>query len=116
MKKKRASRTVTFLCCLLAVPGVESMVDGTDPALAFTRPALSVGAALGLLHLLVRPLLRLISAPLGCLTLGLFGMVIDVGLIYAAARKQSVFLRKRLEEKPNPVGIPPNTRVLFYSS
>ena len=27
-------------------------------------------------------MLRLLTAPLGCLTLGLFGLVIDVGLIY----------------------------------
>ena len=41
------------------------------------------GALLGVAHLVLRPVLRLLSAPLGCLTLGLFGLVIDVGLIYA---------------------------------
>ena len=33
----------------------------------------------------LRPVLRLLSAPLGCLTLGLSGTVIDVGLIYLCA-------------------------------
>lgn len=49
------------------------------------RPALMTGALLGVAHLLLRPILRLVSAPLGCLTLGLFGFVIDVGLIYLCA-------------------------------
>jgi len=48
-------------------------------------PLLATGTVLGLGHLILRPLLRLISAPLGCLTLGLFGMVIDVGLLYGCA-------------------------------
>ena len=49
-------------------------------------PALTTGALLGIAHLFLRPILRLISAPLGCLTLGLFGMVIDVGLLYACGQ------------------------------
>ena len=31
-------------------------------------------------------MLRLLSAPIGCVTLGLSGMVIDVGLIYLCGR------------------------------
>ena len=73
MKKKHgASRwSIIFLCCLLAVPTVAIMMG------EYT------GALLGAAHLVLRPVLRLLSAPLGCLTLGLSGMVIDVGLIYA---------------------------------
>lgn len=85
MKKKRGGRwAIIFLCCLLAVPTVAAMMgvyEGELTAKALT-PALTVGALLGLMHLFLRPVLRLLSAPLGCLTLGLFGMVIDVGLIY----------------------------------
>ena len=40
------------------------------------------GALLGLAHIVLRPALRMVFAPLGCLTFGLFGMVIDVGLLY----------------------------------
>ncbi|MDO4865770.1 MAG: phage holin family protein [Clostridia bacterium] len=85
MKKKRSgSRTIVFLCCVLAVPTVAMMMgvyEGT-PTLEQLKPALVTGALLGIAHLLLRPVLRVLSAPLGCLTLGLFGIVIDVGLIY----------------------------------
>ena len=90
-ERKGPSWFITFLCCLLAVPTVLTLMDGegfelTRESLLALRPALIVGAALGVLHVLLRPILRLITAPLGCLTFGLFGMVIDVGLIYLAAR------------------------------
>ena len=44
-----------------------------------------MGAVLGAAHLILRPLLRLLTAPLGCLTLGLSGTCIDVALIYLSA-------------------------------
>ena len=85
MKKKKGGRwSVIFLCCTLAVPTVAAIMgyyDGT-PTLEQMTPALATGALLGLAHLVLRPVLRLLSLPLGCLTLGLFGMVIDVGLLY----------------------------------
>ena len=85
MKKKRGGRwTVIFLCCTLAVPTVAAMMGAYQgvPTLEQATPALATGALLGIAHILLRPALRLITAPLGCLTLGLFGMVIDVGLLY----------------------------------
>ena len=85
MKKRRGGRhTIVFLCCTLAVPTVAAMagVYGAAPTLEQLQPALATGALLGVAHLLLRPVLRVLSAPLGCLTLGLFGMVIDVGMIY----------------------------------
>ena len=88
MKKRRGGRhTIVFLCCTLAVPTVAAMagVYGAAPTLEQLQPALATGALLGVAHLLLRPLLRLLSLPLGCLTLGLFGLVIDVGLIYLCA-------------------------------
>ncbi|MBR6891283.1 MAG: phage holin family protein [Clostridia bacterium] len=85
MKKKKGGRwSVIFLCCTLAVPTVAAMMGayaGT-PTVEQLAPALATGALLGLAHILLRPALRLITAPLGCMTLGLFGMVIDVGLLY----------------------------------
>lgn len=89
MKKHRGRNwSVIFLCCLLAVPTVEVITGryGAEPTLEALRPALTAGALLGVAHLLLRPLLRLLTAPLGCLTFGLFGMVIDVGLLYGCAR------------------------------
>ncbi len=86
--RTRPSRPVlTLLTCALAVPTVPGLIYGapelTGPA---ARPYFLVGAILGAFHLLLRPLLRLFSAPLGCLTLGLSGAAIDLGLIYLSAR------------------------------
>ena len=89
MKKKHGGRwTIIFLCCTLAVPTVAMMMGmyGGTPTMEEAAPALAVGALLGIAHIVLRPVLRFISAPLGCLTLGLFGMVIDVGLLYGSGR------------------------------
>lgn len=89
MKKRHGGRwTIIFLCCTLAVPTVAAMMGMYEgvPTLEQLTPALATGALLGLAHIVLRPILRLVSAPLGCMTLGMFGMVIDVGLIYACDR------------------------------
>lgn len=90
--KRRKSPFLVFLCCVLAVPTCGVLVGDlvlpgawTEATLALLRPWLTVGVLLGAAHLLVRPILRLLSAPIGCLTLGLFGLVIDVALIYVCA-------------------------------
>ena len=89
MKKKKGGRwSIIFLCCTLAVPTVAAMMGAYEGAVTLERlsPALATGALLGIAHILLRPALRLITAPLGCMTLGLFGMVIDVGLLYGCDR------------------------------
>ena len=75
--------TLVFLCCLLAMPTATMLLPGivTDSL----EHAVLAGALLGFAHLLIRPILRFISAPIGCLTLGLFGFVLDVGLLYGCA-------------------------------
>ena len=92
----RPSRSfVVMATCILAAPTVAcimqflSIHDQADLKLAV--PYFIVGAALGVAHLILRPLLRLITAPLGCLTFGLSGTVIDVGLIYLSARVLPTF-------------------------
>ena len=87
----RPSRSFVVLAtCILAAPTVACMMRLIEirsrADLPPTAPYLAVGAALGVLHLVLRPLLRLLTAPLGCLTLGLSGTVIDVALIYLSAR------------------------------
>ncbi len=75
-----------FLTCVLAVPTIYYIMY--RPVTADWRdwlPLLRMGALLGLAQLILRPVLRLLAAPLGCLTLGLSGTVIDVGLIYLCA-------------------------------
>lgn len=97
--KKRKNPFLTFLICLLAVPtcgmltGELVLPSGADAQTLFPilRPWLAVGVLLGGAHLILRPVLRFLSAPLGCLTMGLFGFVIDVGLIYACAALVSGF-------------------------
>jgi putative membrane protein len=86
MKKPR--RTLVFLTCVLSVPTVACLMYGTPARADFNTfaPLLSCGCVLGLAHLLLRPLLRIITAPLGCLTLGLSGTMIDIALIYLSAR------------------------------
>ena len=91
--RNRKSPFTVFLCCTLAVPTCGVLVGdlSIDQAMELEllieilRPWLAVGALLGLAHILLRPVLRMLSAPLGCLTLGFFGFVIDVGMIYACA-------------------------------
>ena len=85
--KRRKSPCLVFLTCVLAVPTCGALMGELPRGTAFAdlRPWLTVGALLGVAHLVIRPVLRFLSAPIGCLTLGLFGLVIDVGLIYACA-------------------------------
>ena len=87
-KRKAPRGTLIFLTCLLAVPTVAGIMYGWPAKLTLETlaPALATGCVLGAGHLLLRPLLRLITAPLGCMTLGLSGTAIDVGLIYLSAR------------------------------
>lgn len=92
----RPSRSiVVMLTCILAAPTVACIMQfisiHNQADLKLAAPYLIVGAALGVAHLILRPLLRLITAPLGCLTFGLSGTVIDVGLIYLSARVLPTF-------------------------
>ena len=85
MRKKQGNRWfITLMCCVLAVPTVASLMGfyGGSPTEEQLIAAATVGALLGVMHIFLRPVLRFIFAPLGCLTLGAFGMVIDVVLLY----------------------------------
>ena len=87
-ERRKASRgLLIFVCCTLAVPMMGELMGFYPNGLDFEalRPAFLTGALLGVAHIFLRPILRLLSAPIGCLTLGLFGLVIDLGLIYFCA-------------------------------
>ncbi len=56
------------------VPGVE--FTGTIQTLVLT------GAVLGLINFFLKPVLKLITLPLRLLTFGLFGLVINMGIIW----------------------------------
>lgn len=47
-----------------------------------TKELLLAGCVLGLINFFIRPLLNLITLPLRILTLGLFGLVINMGIIW----------------------------------
>ena len=92
----RPSRSfVVMATCILAAPTVACIMQfisiHSQAELKLAVPYLIVGAALGIAHLILRPVLRLITAPLGCLTFGLSGTAIDVALIYLSARVLPTF-------------------------
>ena len=72
--------SITFWCCVLAVPTLTKLTDGIKCDSLYV--SLLAGAALGVVYLVLRPVLRILTLPIGCLTLGLFGFALDAGLIY----------------------------------
>ncbi len=86
-RKRPPRHAIIFLTCLMAVPTLYTILYPEMCAgdLKAYIPHFAVGALLGICHLILRPVLRLISAPVGCLTLGLVGTAIDIGLIYLCA-------------------------------
>lgn len=81
---RRKSWATVFACCVLAMPTCVKLLDGFHARDA--AAALTMGVLMGIAHVAVRPALRLVSAPIGCLTLGLIQPVIDMGIIYACDR------------------------------
>lgn len=77
----RGRKWLAFFACVLTVPLGARMLPGVsaDPMTA----AVAAGAVLGVFYLLLRPILRLLTFPIGCLTLGLSGFIIDCLLIMA---------------------------------
>ena len=74
---------VTFLCCVLGVPTCAKMLPGI--VAADVMASLQAGVLLGVAYLLLRPGLKILTLPIGCLTLGLTNFAIDVGLLYGCA-------------------------------
>lgn len=94
--KKRPPRyAIIFLTCLMTIPTLYTILYPEMCAgdLKAYIPHFAVGALLGICHLVLRPILRLISAPVGCLTLGLVGTAIDIGLIYLCSAVVKGFQR-----------------------
>ncbi len=83
--RMRMSRpSAAFWIGVLSMPTCVKLLDGFHAD--SLGDSLAVGVALGLVYVLIRPLLRLLTLPIGCLTLGLFGFVIDAGLILLCAQ------------------------------
>lgn len=76
----RSSRmTITFLACMLMVYACTALLEGVHAG--SPQDALWAGAVLGIAYLIIRPILRLLTLPVGCLTLGISNFVIDVALL-----------------------------------
>ena len=70
---------VAFVVLLLLLP--DSMIDmGDDIA-----PQLAVGAFIGLINAVIKPIVKLLSLPITLMTLGLFSFVINAGMLLLSA-------------------------------
>ena len=79
---KRSNAILVFLTCALGVPVAAGILPGIE---AQPVSVCAAGVLLGAFHVVLRPILRLVTTPIGCLTLGLFTFVIDVALLYACS-------------------------------
>jgi putative membrane protein len=83
----RTRRAMKLLVRWLLLAAALLLVAHLSPGVAITSFATALGAALvlGLLNMLVRPLLVLLTLPVTVLTLGLFLFVINALMFWAAA-------------------------------
>ena len=77
---KQGKTFVTFMCCVLSMATLPYLLPGVTAA--EPQAAVAAGVLLGLAYLVIRPVMRILTLPIGCLTLGLFNLAIDVALIY----------------------------------
>ena len=83
-KLKQGKTFVTFLACILSMATLPYILPGVTAA--EPMQAVAAGTLLGLAYLIIRPVMRILTLPVGCLTLGLFNLVIDVALIWACGQ------------------------------
>lgn len=69
--------TLAIFVAVLIVPGIEFAGPGWEMGI--------VAAVFGLVNVLLRPLLTLLTCPLILLTFGLFGLVINAGMLLLTA-------------------------------
>lgn len=72
--------SLTFFCCVLAIPACTKLIPGIRAD--SLEHALLAGVLLGVCYLLLRPVLKLLTLPIGCLTLGTFGFGIDALMLW----------------------------------
>jgi putative membrane protein len=78
-----------LLVRILANSGAIFLADRFVPGFVFRGTTLDLfiaGVVLGIINALVRPVLKFISFPIIFLTLGLFSVVINIFLLFLAAR------------------------------
>ncbi|MBL7142181.1 MAG: phage holin family protein [Candidatus Pacebacteria bacterium] len=69
-----AGGVLSFWLAIRFVPGVEFIGE--------TKYLVMAGAFLGLINFFIKPILKIITLPLRILTLGLFGLIINMALIW----------------------------------
>jgi len=62
----------------------DQLIDGVD--VGIWKTFLLAGLILGLINVFIKPILKLVTLPLRILTLGLFGLVINLGVIWLVDR------------------------------
>jgi len=72
-----------FVATVLAVPVCAYLLPGVWAA--GNEQALQAGLVLGVIYLLLRGPLRFLTKPLGCITFGLMGTVVDALLVQLCA-------------------------------
>lgn len=68
-----------FLATVIALPVCIHLLPGLH--CVSTTAAICAGAALGVIYLILRKPLHILTAPLGCISFGLFGTIVDAMLI-----------------------------------
>ena len=79
-----AVNAVALAVAVWLIPGIRvgSEIAGADPSLVSTVFSyLFVGLLFGLVNAIVRPVVSLLALPITCLTLGLFAIVINAGML-----------------------------------
>jgi putative membrane protein len=79
-----AVNAVALAVAVWLIPGIRigSEVTGADPSIVSTvLNYLFVGLLFGLVNAIVRPVVSLLALPLTCLTLGLFAIIINAGML-----------------------------------
>lgn len=71
------------IAALVAVPVCVHLLEGVTAV--SMEYALMTGAALAVINLLLRAPLHALTKPLGCVTMGLFGTVVDAALVELCA-------------------------------
>jgi putative membrane protein len=82
---RRGSTFISFVGCVLAVPLCvqTQLIPGISASDLYQ--AVAAGIFLGVVYLVIRPILRVLTFPLGCLTFGLIHFALDIGIIFACA-------------------------------
>ena len=70
---------IAFVAVVFLLP--DSMIDMTGDI----PPQLAVGAFIGLVNAVVKPIVKLLSLPITLMTLGLFSFVINAGMLLFSA-------------------------------